>query len=404
MQKDLELRLIGLLQSKIEIFSESSKLGLNSDCFVSYNEQYNFIVKYTNKYNALPSNDILQANFHDFIVPKDIPENELKYLIDELVKANISRKAIGIINKYQDIILHDPYGAIDSIASQLSQIKKTNTFYKSFTDKDALKRLVLAKERREALGKGLSIGIKTGISIFDRKNFGWLPGNLILVVGRPKIGKSWVSQYMATHAYLSGKRVLYLSPEMSTIEVDLRFDTLVGNLYKYVFLNDKLVLGDVDLVKYDEFLTKISKRADWITLDSNNGSTFTVPAINALIDEYSPDVVVVDGVALLDGPGGSDWERVKNIAYGLKTLAQNKKVVIIGATQAAKSAGNDMPQANQIAYSDGLLQAADVGIMLQSDQENPDVRYMTIPATRGFKPINNRMVIRFDVNKGIIEV
>jgi replicative DNA helicase len=404
MQKDLEARLISLIQRNKGILTEAQKFGLFPECFTQYQEQFDFVLKYNHKYSDIPSSEILQANFHECPNIKDVPESELKYLVEELVKSNAARKAIGIINKYQDILITDPYGAIDSIANQLSQIRKTTALHRSLSDKDALKRLAMMKARKEALGKGLNIGIKTGISVLDRTGFGWVAGNLILVVGRPKIGKSWLSQYMACTAYRLGKRVLYISPEMSTDEVELRLDTLLGHMSGYTFLNDRLNLGDVDLVKYQEFLTSLSKHENWITLDSNNGSSFTVNAISALIDEYIPDVVVVDGIVLLEGQGGSDWERVKNLAYGLKSMALNKKVVIIGATQAAKTAGSDMPQADQIAYSDGLLQAADVGIMLQSDSENPDVRYCTLPVMRNHSAINQRLIIKFKVNSGVIEV
>jgi replicative DNA helicase len=404
MQKDLEARLLSLILVKPETYGQVIQQGVSTDSFVAYQEIFSFIQKHSHKYNCVPSLEIIQSNFNEPFFVKDVPLNEVKYLSDELIKNGVARKAVGIVNKYQDLLITDTYGAIDSIVTQLTQIKKSNSFYKSLTDKDAIKRLQLIRDRKDAIGKGRAIGMRTGISALDRRSIGWQLGQLVLVVGRPKVGKSWLSQFIACNAYMDGNRILYVSPEMSTVEVDLRFDTVMGKMSGYQFLNDKLTVGDIDLVKYTEWLTKLSKRSDWITLDSNNGHAFSVPAIASLIDEYSPTLVVVDGVVLLEGPGDADWERVKNIAYSLKTLAQNKKVVILGATQAARGAGANMPDASQIAYSDALLQAADLCIMMQSEPENPDIRYITIPVARGHQAINKRMIVKFDVNKGVIEV
>jgi replicative DNA helicase len=387
-----------------EAYNETIKYGLTSDHFVSFQEIFNFIQRHRHKYSVVPSADIVKANFNEEVYIKDVPENELKYLADELIRNSAARKAIGIINKYQDLLITDTYGSIDAISSQLAQIKRTSAISKSLTDKDAMRRLALMKSRKEALGKGLMIGTPTGISAFDRVSFGWQPGNFALIVGRPKVGKSWLLQYMGCIAYKAGKRVLYISPEMNTDEVDLRFDTLMGRLEGYNFLNDKLTTGDIDLVKYQQWLDKLSKRSDWITFDSNNGSTFTIASIAALVDEYNPDVLLVDGIILLNGPGKTDWERVKTLAYDIKNLTQAKKIITLGATQASRDAGEDMPGPTQTAYSDGLIQAADVGIMMMRDSERADLRYITIPLIRNHEAINKHLIVKFSVNEGLISV
>jgi len=404
MQKDLEARFLSLLLDKPETYNEATKYSISPEQFVTYQEIFNFIQKHHHKYGGVPSLEVVKLNFHEEFFVKDVPQEEVKYLYDELLRTSAARKAIGLINKYQDLIINDTYAAIDGLSAQLAQIKKNAGFYKSLTDKDALRRLALMKSRKEALGKGLTIGIPTGISAFDRNCFGWQPGNFGLIVGRPKVGKSWLLQYMGSIAYKAGKRVLYISPEMNCDEVELRFDTLMGRLEGYTFLNDELTMGKVDLGKYQQWLEKLSKREDWITFDSNNGATFTVPAIAALADEYQPDVLLVDGIILLNGPGGTDWERVKTLAYDLKNLGQSKKIVVLGATQASRDAGEDIPNPTQTAYSDGLIQAADVGIMMAKDTEHPDIRYITIPVIRNHEAINKRLIVKFSVNKGLIEV
>lgn len=403
MQKEIELRILSLIL-KYSKLHEAVKLGLDSDCFVIYNDQFSFVGDYIGKYKSYPSEAILKANYHEFDLDKDVPEDELSYLVNELVKGKAYRQAAKVINKYVEVIDKDPYGAIDAIVGGLSKIKKVGNFTISHTDKNIAERMKAIKERKQALTLGQTVGIRTGISVLDRKLLGWQPGNLVIIVGRPKIGKSWLGLYLACSAYAGGKRVLYLSPEMSVFEVELRWDTLMGKMNGFTFLNDKLMMGDVDQAKFQQWVEKASKRDDWVTLDSNHGKPFDAASVGNLVEEYKPDLVVVDGVALLNGSGESKWEKVMSIIYELKAMSQGNKVVTIGTCQASREAGENMPQPTQIAYSDAILQACDVGIMMNADPETPEVRYCTIPVVRGMAPINKRMTIRFDVNQGVIQL
>ena len=61
----------------------------------------------------------------------------------------------------------------------------------------------------------------------------------------------------------SGKRVLVLSPEMSLKKWNLRWDTIMGNIKGYRFLNKELAVGQVVLSEYKKFLEEISLRKEY---------------------------------------------------------------------------------------------------------------------------------------------
>ena len=52
---------------------------------------------------------------------------------------------------------------------------------------------------------------------------------LVAIVARTNIGKSWVIEKIATHIWQIGGDVGYISPEMDAINVGYRFDTLYKN-------------------------------------------------------------------------------------------------------------------------------------------------------------------------------
>jgi replicative DNA helicase len=402
-QTEFEQRLISLI-TKPQILAELEKQGILEDCFVMHPEVYHFITDYAIKYQNIPGPQIIKAKFPGFEFKSDADVSELKFLSDELVKSNVQRRAIQIINQNADLISTDPYNAIDTIVSRLQSIRRQTKVSKSLTDKEALKRLELIMKNRESIRKGMTVGIKTGINIFDNKYYGWQPGNYISIVGRLGIGKSWLLEYFSCVAYHDGKRVLYISPEMSINEVEQRWDTLMGTMYGYRFQNDKLQLGEINLEEYKQWLTKAQERSDWITYDSNSGKSFTVPGIAQMVNEFSPDLVAIDGVALLEGPGDALWSKVREISKGIKSLAQNTKVVAMVTAQANREAGVGMPATSQISYSDSIAQDSDVVIPMSSEADRPDIRYITLPKKRTGKAINKKISINFDVNNGILGI
>ena len=132
--------------------------------------------------------------------------------------------------------------------------------------------------------------------------------------------------------------------------------------------------------------------------------SFSIANINNIVDEFCPDLVVIDGISFIEAHSKDIWERMKVICDELKKLAQNQKVVIIVSAQVNREAGDNMPKVTQVAYSDSILQAADVGIMMSGDIEKPDIRYITLPKIRSGKAVNSRILIKFDVNRGVISL
>ena len=225
MQKELEERIISLIKTPEDMSNLVFK-GISPESFVIRRDIYGFLVEYNSKYGNIPTQQIVEANFPDFTY-KVVPSEEFSYLADELVKSEKRRSAAKIIEKGVDIITADTYGGLDYLVTKLASLRGVHNISRSYTDRDALDRLKLMEERKDKITKGLQIGLKTGLSFFDDNMIGWLPGNLIAIIGRPGIGKSWLLMYLACFAYyFGGARVAYLSPEMAIPEVEDRWDTI----------------------------------------------------------------------------------------------------------------------------------------------------------------------------------
>lgn len=398
MQQGYEDRFLSSINN-LEDLSDVNLAGITPETLVIRREVLQFIMTYASRHQSFPARDLVELEFSDFKYMDGVKTEERQFLMKELIKSEVRRKVINIMDKGSTTVHKDTYGTIDFLQAQLSKVKKPVSFSKSYTDKDALSRLTKLRERKEKLKKGGILGIKTGLSFFDEKLLGWQPGNLIAIIARLGIGKSTLGTYLSCFGYSEGYRVAYLSPEMTTEEEELKWDTTMGALMGYKFSTTGLMRGEVDEKAYEEFLTKMAERKDWLTMDSAQNKAFTLPAIEAIIDEFSPDIVVVDGFLLLN-IGDKSPQNMERAANELKSLALSRRVVMIVTSQANRQAANEMPEMHQVYGTDALGHAADVVIMMADDDTKPNKRWVSIAKKRMGAGINKKVLINFFVDEG----
>jgi replicative DNA helicase len=399
--KDYEDKLLSSIKEPDDL-AQMLTLGVTADTFLVRREIFDFILKYKNKYANVPSKQIVEANFQDFQVREDFNKEEVKFYVDELKKFEVKRKARKILERSADLLENDPYGSLDYLLAKLPSLRKTSDYTRNSTDKEAMSRYENYVNKAELSSQGLTVGIRTGFSALDNKLVGWQRGNLITVVAASGKGKSWLSAYLAAFPYtMEDYKVLFLEPEMSIEESELRWDTIVGKLMGYKFSNQGLNVGKgINKAEYKEFLEKVSKNDRWLTLTSDNRRRFTIPSIEAEVDKFSPDIVVLDGFLNLD-IGVKEWTSMEDAAAGLKNIAQNNNLVFIVTTQASRSAKDEMPEIHEVYGGEALRHQSDVMIMM-ADTETPRVRKVIIPKRRNGDPINKPITISFDVDLGNI--
>lgn len=401
--KEYEDKLLSSLKDS-EDLSQIIMMGVSLETFNTRREVFDFILKYKNKYASVPSKATLEASFEDFKVLTDFKKEEVKFYVDELKKLEVKRKARKILDKSADLLESDPYGSLDYLMAKLPGLRKTSDYTRSYTDKEAESRYDDYLQRSTMASQGLTIGMKTGLSILDDKLLGWQRGNLVTIVAASGKGKSWLSMYIAAYPYvMDNNRVLFLEPEMTILESELRWDTLVGKLLGHKFSNQGLTVGKgINTKEYKAFLEEVSKNDRWLTLTSDNKKRFTIQSIEAEVERFSPDIVVLDGFLLLD-IGGKEWDSMEDAAAGLKNIAQNYNCVFIVTTQASRSAKDEMPEIHEVFGGEALRHQSDVMIMM-ADTDEPKVRKIIIPKRRTGEAINKPIKISFDMDSGTIGI
>ncbi len=192
-----------------------------------------------------------------------------------------------------------------------------------------------AEQRAKAYAKGEAVGIPTGLKDLDRSTGGWRGGQLIIVAGRPAMGKSAVMMHFAKSAALAGVPVVLFSLEMQGRE-----------------LGDRLILGGA---KVDGGGYKVGNigSEEWRELEGANASLSRLPIYISDQSQISMQkirahcgqmkakgrcgLVIVDYLGLLDTQGrGKSFSREREVAEitrQAKILANELDVPIILLSQ-----------------------------------------------------------------------
>ncbi len=411
---DVEIKVLSSLLTLADLRLMQTR-GLSSDSFLLYGEVYAYVLEYVHTYQEMPRPADLVSRFKDTDSAIDFEQpGNLEYYIDELHKLELARNIrISIKQHIGDRGLdldRNPDETMRLIVQDLGGMSHSRSQNVAMLDRDALSRLQTLQDRQTASAEGRIIGVPTGLKCFDGYQEGWQPGEAVMLIGPKGSGKSWMMMYFAIIAYQHGLKVLFFSPEMSWEECALRFDVMLARQFYDNFLtHTELKTGiNADIDQYRAWLEKLTDRADFMCVDSVDDVGFTLTGMISMMDEFHPDLVVLDGIHLVkDAHGVSDWSIIKETADGLKSWAQRGKNVTIWSGQVDREgmrhAHEPVASGASAAYGKAAVESANRLITLGADSDDPYRRVFKVPNNRSGREWHEKQTLIFDVNTGLIE-
>lgn len=327
--------------------------------------------------------------------------------VEELVRAGVASRARASLMTRVQKLDEDPEGTVRAIAADMAGLSIGTDLHVGMSDRDAADRLVLIRERVEAKSAGRSLGIPTGLPVFDDIGGEWRPGEVATVMGATGSGKSFMLVYWCCVAYAAGRRVLLLSPENTKTDMEWRVDVILSRLDSedWGLTLDGLRMGTIDVAAYERWLDRFGLRDDWITVDSGEGGgAFTADDVVALAREHRPDILALDGFHLLAGKGKS-WEVMFEAGKRIKGLAQGLGIPILCATQATREASviqEDTPELSQAAYGYAIMEDSNRVVGMARQRGNKGRRIFRVTKWRDGPDVTQRQYLSFDVNRGLI--
>ncbi len=228
---------------------------------------------------------------------------------------------------------------------------------------------------------GLS-GVSTGLSDLDKMMGGLQRSDLIIVAGRPGMGKTALATNIAFNIAkawraeevdgvsktVDGGIVGFFSLEMSAEQLATRIIAEQANLASY-----KIRRGDITEQEFIRLSDAArAMQAVPLYIDETGGITIAALAARArrLQRQRGLDMLVVDYIQLLSGSAKKDQGRVQEvteITTGLKALAKELNVPIIALSQLSRqveSRDDKRPQLSDLRESGSIEQDADVVIFV----------------------------------------
>ena len=237
---------------------------------------------------------------------------------------------------------------------------------------DVLRAHLPVLERREEL-KGELDGLSTGISDLDEKLQGLKPEQLIIIAGRPAMGKTTLAMNIAGHnAIRAKKQVLVVSLEMSNGQLMDRFLAAEGKIPLQDIKSGRGAIGE-NGIRLSTAAGKISQSG--LHLSERPG--LTMPRIRAMARRhkrrYGLDLLAIDYLQLVDEDGntGNRVQEVSAMTRAAKLMARELQVPVILLSQLNRSLENrpnKRPICADLRESGSIEQDADIILFVYRDE------------------------------------
>lgn len=238
-----------------------------------------------------------------------------------------------------------------------------------------LERIEMLNERDDVV-----TGLATGYDELDERTSGFQAGDLIIVAGRPSMGKTTFAMNIAEYAALKQRSpVAVFSMEMPGDQLTLRLLSSLGRIDQH-----RLRTGKLDEHDWPRLTSAMQMLSDTpIFVDDTPALTPTELRARSrrLKREHGLGLIVIDYLQLMQVPGSRENRatEISEISRSLKTLAKELSVPVIALSQLNRSLEqrpNKRPVMSDLRESGAIEQDADVILFIYRDEvyneDSPD--------------------------------
>lgn len=225
-------------------------------------------------------------------------------------------------------------------------------------------------------------GLATGLADLDELTSGLQTSDLIIVAGRPSMGKTTLVMNMAEHAAIRDRKtVLVFSMEMPSDSLAMRMMSSLGRIDQHRLRTGKL--HDEDWSRVTSAVHMLSEAPLFIDDSPGLSPSEMRSRARRLAKEQGPlGLIVVDYLQLMKVPGFKAENRtaeISEISRSLKSLAKELKVPVVALSQLNRSLEqrhDRRPVMSDLRESGAIEQDADLICFIYRDEvyheDSPD--------------------------------
>ena len=290
-----------------------------------------------------------------------------KLIRDMATRRELLRVSADAFAEAKDLVSEESVSdVVERASTRLFELAERGVARKTtFTFGEALTRKIDAVNRAMRDGSGLA-GLSTGLPSLDNRIGGMAPHDLIILAGRPSMGKSALLATIAHNVAKAKKPCMLFSLEMSAEQVAGRFLSMQSGVP-----GEAIRRGDVAGQRYGHLRDAAVAMQAWPLAIDETGALaldrmWTLARRQKRLEGL--ELILVDYLQLMTGPFkpggyGSKVNEVTAISTGLKAMAKDLDVPIIAAAQlsrAVEQRENKRPQLSDLRESGSIEQDADV--------------------------------------------
>ncbi len=213
-------------------------------------------------------------------------------------------------------------------------------------------------------------GINTGLPDLDKVLGGFKVGEFATIAARPSHGKTALALSIAANIASTGKKVLFCSLEMTTEQLRKR---LMHAEARVPIINRPNHYNGEDRHKLEDAVGRIK---GWsLKVDQTCGVTVPYLLSKAMAEKTRNglDILFIDYIGIMNGPGKDIYERVSGISRGIQQIAKKVEIPVVALSQQNRDSEKDNnAKMSHLRDSGSVEQDADQVIMLRRSKDMGD--------------------------------
>ena len=222
------------------------------------------------------------------------------------------------------------------------------------------------------------VGLKTGLNDFDKKIGGLHKSDLIIIAGRPSMGKTAFATNIASNICnkkINNKKtnVLFFSLEMSSEQLATRVLSEISQIS-----SEGIRTGNLSKTDFEKII-KASEKLKELSLFIDDSPALTISSIRTrsrrLKRKHGLDLIIIDYLQLISGESKNlNDNRVKEISditRGLKAIAKELNIPVVALSQLSRKVEEreeKRPQLADLRESGSIEQDADLVVFLYREE------------------------------------
>jgi replicative DNA helicase len=294
-----------------------------------------------------------------------------KLIYDLFVKRELIKISENIIDtaKLNDLD-HDGQTIIENFEKSLFDLAEKGSFSSSIVKFDEAMKMTIEMASSAYKNEEGIVGVPSGLTDLDDRLGGMHKSDLIIIAGRPSMGKTALATNIAFHAAKKiqddGRKssVAFFSLEMSSEQLSTRILAEQSRIKS----ND-IRRGRISEEQFDKFI-ETSKNISELPLYIDETPAISIAAMSNRARRikrlFGLDLIVVDYIQLMKGTTFNKDGRVQEISQitqGLKAVAKELSVPVLALSQlsrAVEQRDDHKPQLSDLRESGSIEQDADV--------------------------------------------